>query len=58
MTGSTPGKRSLHAMTYDVARGKTVLCGGNVEGKVSDETWEWDGKQWKEINKISLREGK
>jgi hypothetical protein len=49
-----PGKRSDHVMAYDAARGKTVLFGGGSwDGKVStqyDDTWEWDGKQWKQVN--------
>jgi hypothetical protein len=46
LTGPTPGKRSLHAMVYDVGRNKTVLYGGNRDGKVMHDLWEWDGKKW------------
>jgi hypothetical protein len=48
LTGPTPGKRAIHVMTYDAARGKTVLYGGTGQ-KVLDDTWEWDGKQWAQI---------
>jgi len=51
MTGPTPGKRGLHAMAYDAARGKTVLYGGKdfTTGKILDDTWEWDGQQWAQV---------
>jgi hypothetical protein len=44
LTGPTPGFRYQPVMVYDRARGKTVLYGGNIEGK--DDTWEWDGTRW------------
>src|SRR5207253_1198099 len=41
---SGPSPRYLHAMTYDAARGVTVLFGGyNI---ASGETWEWNGTAW------------
>lgn len=49
INGASPGKRSLHAMVYDIVRERIVLYGGNCEGKVVNDTWEWDGKQWQEI---------
>lgn len=49
LTGPTPGKRALHVMAYDSARGRTVLYGGTGE-KVLDDTWEWDGSNWKRVN--------
>jgi hypothetical protein len=33
-------------MAYDVARGRVVLFGGNVDNQPTDETWEWDGSTW------------
>ena len=48
LSGATPGKRALHVMAYDEARGKTVLYGGTGE-KVMDDTWEWDGQHWSKI---------
>ena len=48
LTSPTPGKRDLHVMAYDAARGKTVLYGG-TGAKVMDDTWEWDGRQWRQI---------
>ncbi len=44
-----PGKRLLHAMVYDEARGKLVLYGGGNGRKSLADTWEWDGRQWKQI---------
>jgi hypothetical protein len=48
LTGPTPGRRALHVMAYDAARGKTVLYGGTGE-KVMDDTWEWDGSRWERV---------
>jgi len=44
-----PGKRLLHAMAYDAARGKLVFYGGEDGRKLFDDTWEWDGQQWAQI---------
>ena len=41
-----PGKRFMHAMAYDSARGKTVLYGGGDGTNNPDDIWEWDGKRW------------
>ncbi len=44
-----PAPRYNSAMVYDVARGVTVLFGGQItqyEGGVSGETWEWNGNSW------------
>jgi hypothetical protein len=53
VTGPKPSKRNGARMVYDTARGKIVLYGGYVveagERKVSDEMWEWDGRQWMQI---------
>jgi len=43
---NSPSARAFHAMTYDSARQRTVLFGGNRGG---DETWEWDGKTWAQM---------
>lgn len=46
---NAPSPRLAHAMAYDVARGRVVLFGGAVgsgAGVDSDETWEWDGINW------------
>ena len=42
-----PSNRFEHAMTYDAARGLTVLFGGSADGEGDNgETWEWDGRRW------------
>jgi hypothetical protein len=43
---SGPGKRFMHALAYDKARGKTVLYGGGDGQKYLNDTWEWDGQRW------------
>jgi hypothetical protein len=55
-TTNGPSRRSLPGMTYDDARQRTVLFGGELYGAtcgstldtcqiLSDETWLWDGAQ-------------
>ena len=46
--GPSPTPRAWHSMTFDVARGRTVLFGG-YNGSQLGDTWEWDGTQWTEI---------
>jgi len=49
-----PGDRSDHAMAYDANRKKTVFFGGWKSGwgnPYKDDTWEWNGVAWKEIEK-------
>jgi hypothetical protein len=44
----SPPARYQHAMAYDIARGRTVLFGGDdrdLGGPLAD-TWEWDGARW------------
>ena len=53
-----PGPRTFPAMTYDSVRRKVVLFGGNrvlfgnnpEDNRYLDDTWEWDGKRWTQIN--------
>lgn len=44
-----PAPRRGHAMAYDPRRGVTVLFGGTREGSGAalDDTWEWDGSNWR-----------
>jgi hypothetical protein len=49
-----PGDRSDHALAYDANRKKTVFFGGWKSGwgnPYQDDTWEWNGLAWKEIDK-------
>ncbi|MCG8418013.1 MAG: hypothetical protein MJE77_08740 [Proteobacteria bacterium] len=40
--GPVPAARAGHAMSYDAARDRIVLFGGDQRS----DTWEWNGKQW------------
>jgi hypothetical protein len=40
-----PLARTHHSMTYDIARGVTVLFGGSGAQSFND-TWEWSGVDW------------
>jgi len=47
-----PAPRLAHAMAYDLGRGRVVLFGGAVgtgAGIDNDETWEWDGTNWLQL---------
>lgn len=41
-----PPPRSHHAMSYDRARHRAVLFGGESTATVFNDTWEWDGSVW------------
>jgi hypothetical protein len=53
-----PGPRTFPAMAYDSLRRRVVLFGGNKvlfgatedENRFLDDTWEWDGRKWTQIN--------
>ena len=55
-----PGPRTFSAMTYDSIRRRVVLFGGNrvlfgrnqEENKYLDDTWEWDGRKWTQVNVV------
>ena len=48
-----PSARRWPAMVYDAARGHVILFGGREGvgrgGASRGDTWEWDGKVWKEL---------
>ena len=49
-TGDQPWPRSFAAMGYDPVREQVVLYGGAQHGSTVtplDDTWTWDGQQWK-----------
>lgn len=51
LRGATPGLRSNHAMTYDPARHRTILYGGdNEQPRTLNDTWEWDGASWRRVH--------
>jgi hypothetical protein len=41
-----PPARFYHGMTYDRARGVTVMYGGQIVGGVFGDTWTWNGAAW------------
>ena len=44
-----PPRRGQHAMSYDSDRARTVLFGGGgVSGVILNDTWEYDGTDWKQ----------
>ncbi|MFT7633976.1 MAG: hypothetical protein ACI87E_005035 [Mariniblastus sp.] len=51
--GPTPGNRSRHGLAYDQSTKSTILFGGVVwddeHSHLCDDTWEFDGKTWKQI---------
>lgn len=44
-----PSPRYFYAMTYDTRRQVTILFGGLTKDGLSNETWEYDGNQWRQI---------
>ncbi len=52
-TGIHPSVRSGHAMAYDNSRGKVVLFGGYNGGEYLNDTWEWDGARWVEVEVVT-----
>ncbi|MES1223409.1 MAG: kelch repeat-containing protein [Bacteroidota bacterium] len=51
VSNTGPGIRTGHTMIYDKKRNKIVLFGGGKADTIIryNDTWEWDGKVWKEI---------
>jgi hypothetical protein len=52
--GPGPSARRAPSMSWDPERGAVVLFGGQVEGGDSegerlDDTWLWDGTNWREL---------
>ncbi|MCA8952821.1 MAG: hypothetical protein KDE27_25150 [Planctomycetes bacterium] len=43
---NSPSPRRWTAMTYDLARGETVLFGGATGTTYYDDTWTWNGTNW------------
>jgi len=48
---TVPPTRSRHQMVYDPSRKKIVMTGGHTTGGgYRNDTWEWDGQDWTEVN--------
>jgi hypothetical protein len=47
--GASPSRRKGAQMTYDALRKVAVLHAGDDGNRVLSDTWEWDGRAWKQI---------
>jgi hypothetical protein len=47
--GPRPPARAFAAATYDLARGRAVLFGGDGSTGILGDTWEFDGAQWVQV---------
>lgn len=47
--GTSPCARMGHIMVYDEVNQRTVLFGGDDGQKFLNDTWEWDGANWKDV---------
>src|SRR5262249_22469286 len=45
-------------MSYDLARQRTVMFGGNGPTGLTDQTWEWDGATWTLVTPTQLPPGR
>lgn len=55
----SPAPRVGHAMVFDPVRARTVLFGGHVpfQGLIYNDTWEWNGTQWLQIQTATTPPG-
>lgn len=44
-----PGRRKHMKLVYDPSRDRLVLFGGGTKTSMLGDTWEWDGKRWKQV---------
>jgi hypothetical protein len=54
---SAPSARSSNGLVYDPSLGSVVLFGGAVGGlwqQSTNDTWIWDGTNWKQINPATV----
>ncbi|MFB3788565.1 MAG: M56 family metallopeptidase [bacterium] len=51
-TKVSPSQRQGHGLAYDASHQRVVMFGGlrSTPRAMLNETWEWDGYQWKELN--------
>jgi hypothetical protein len=50
---AAPSARQNGAIAFDSKRGRAVMFGGEILGasiNITDETWEWDGEAWTQLN--------
>jgi hypothetical protein len=59
---NSPSARTMAAMVYDPGRDKVVLYGGLTRWdptlSYADDTWEWDGQDWRFVTGLSSNPGK
>lgn len=55
-SGPMPVGRADFGMAYDVARNKVVIFGGEIDGWLTGDTWEWDpaAHTWEEKTAASI----
>ncbi len=59
MPAARPPPRAFFSMTYDKARQRGVLFGGQPgNGPMLRDTWEWDGTSWTEVRTADAPEGR
>ncbi len=51
--GEEPVGQEGAAMAYDSARGRMLLFGGFNGSATTNETWEWDGTAWTQLNPVT-----
>lgn len=58
--GTIPAARSGHMMAYDTKRGVVVMFGGEERTGtyMLNDTWEWDGQDWKQIFPDNFPQGR
>ena len=54
-----PSSRTSHGLTYDGARKRVLLFGGDPGGPPFADTWSWDGTLWTQVGDTgpSARQG-
>ncbi len=59
-TNTVPPARAGHMMAYDEKRGVVVMFGGEEQTGtyMLNDTWEWDGKDWKQIFPDNFPQGR
>ena len=48
-SGLTPAPRANHVMGYDHKRRQVLMFGGQTHGSILDDTWVWNGQQWRHL---------
>ena len=56
---TSPARRSLHATTFDSARGQLVMYGGCCDSTLERyaDTWAWNGRRWTDVSPAGTSPG-